>query len=212
MTDTAAWERHRERRSYVYRRARGWIIGGVFVFVALKSVLSIGGSVGWHVTPVPGTGTLGVFTANSCAPAASDGHHRCTGTFTANGGNGAVENAVLMTQIDLLKGAVESVYRAEDGTSSYANPGQVTASQLAGAAAGLGAVSLLLAAGTFFLATGYMPRPRRTAGEWYRWGRVSFHEAWRIMLSRRPALWTFGVFAALGPVLLGTGLLVAFLA
>ncbi|WP_306323374.1 MULTISPECIES: hypothetical protein [unclassified Streptomyces] len=219
-TNTEAWERHRERRSYVYRRGPGWIFGAVLLLAAVKALLGLGGWVGWHVTPTDGTGTPGTFTTASCASATSGGGYRCTGTFEPTGtssGNGGAHggtdhDAVFATRTEWPKGLQEHLYRGQDGAYSYSNPGTVTASELGGAALGLGGVALMSACGVFFLATGFTPRTRRFSGSWSRWGRVTFPEAWRTLRSRKPALWSFAVLAALAPVLAVTGIAVVFLA
>ncbi|MFZ3560208.1 hypothetical protein [Streptomyces sp. BH055] len=211
MTDTAAWERHRERRSYVYRRARGWIIGGVLIVFALRCVWGLGGWVDWNVTPAAGTGESGRFRISSCAPAGG-GDYRCAGKFRLDSTGEVTYDTAFVSDTYEDKGALAFLYRTQGGGYAYENPGKVTASQLGGAAAGLGGVSFMLAAGIFFLVTGYTPRPPRFSGNWSRWGRVGLAEAWGTLRSRTPALWSFVIFAALCPLLLGVGLLVVFVA
>ncbi|MGD6742857.1 hypothetical protein ACOKM3_13545 [Streptomyces sp. BH106] len=209
-TDSEAWQRHRDRRSFVYRRGTGWIIGAVFVVFAIKILISAGSWVGWHVTPQDGDGAPGMFKFSACAPAGDD--YRCTGAFREDGGDQRTfDDAVFMAHSDQFKGSLASVYRAPDGGYSYENPGEVTTGMLGGASMAVGAAALMVGAGIFFLATGYTPRPPRLGG-WSRWGRVSFGEAWQIVRSRALFLWSTVGFCALGLVLLVTGPLVVSLA
>lgn len=208
-TDSEAWQRHRDRRSFTYRRGTGWIIGGVLVIFAVKVLFSAGGWVGWHVTPQEGVGTPGVFRFTACAPAGDD--YRCTGAFREDGGERRTfDDAVFMAHTEQFKGGLASVYRTPEGDYSYGNPGEVTKGMLGGASLASGAAALMVGIGTFFLATGYTPRPPRMAG-WSRWGRVPFGEAWQVVRSRAPLLWSIVGFCVLGLALLVTGPLVVFL-
>ncbi|MFI5657864.1 hypothetical protein [Streptomyces sp. NPDC051684] len=210
-TNSEAWQRHRDRRSFVYRRGTGWIIGAVFVVFAIKILISAGGWVGWHVTPQDGAGTPGLFKFAACAPAGDD--YRCTGAFREDTGDHRVfDDAVFVVPTEQVKGGLAAVNRAPDGGYSYGNPGEVTTGMLGGASMAFGAAVLMIGVGAFFLATGYTPRPSRMSGSWSRWGRVSFGEAWQIVRSRALLLWSIVGFCVLGLVLLVTGPLVTFLA
>ncbi|MCX4829761.1 MULTISPECIES: hypothetical protein [unclassified Streptomyces] len=209
-TNSEAWQRHRARRSFAYRRGTGWIVGAVLVVFAVKILVSAGSWVGWQVTPQGGDGAPGVFKFSACAPAGDD--YRCTGAFREDGGAQRIfDDAVLVTHFEQFKGGLAPVYRMPDGGYSYDNPGEVTTGMLGGAAMVFGAAALMVGIGIFFLATGYTPRPPRLAG-WSRWGRVSFGEAWQVVRSRAPLLWSIVGFCVLGLVLLVTGPLVVSLA
>ncbi|MEB8342660.1 hypothetical protein [Streptomyces endophyticus] len=210
-TNSEAWQRHRTRRSFVYRRGTGWIFGAVLVVFAVKILISAGSWVGWQATPDDGVGAPGLFKVAACAPAGDD--YRCTGAFRENGGSHRTfDDAVFVAPSEQIKGSLTAVYRAPDGGYSYDNPGEVTTGMLGGASMVFGAAALMIGTGIFFLATGYTPRPPRMSGSWSRWGRVPFGEAWQIVRSRALLLWSIVAFCALGLVLLATGPLVVFLA
>ncbi|MER5438960.1 hypothetical protein [Streptomyces sp. NPDC002790] len=122
------------------------------------------------------------------------------------------DDALFVAPTEQFKGGLAAVYRAPDGGYSYDNPGEVTTGMLDGASMAFGAAALMVGVGTFFLATGYTPRPPRMSGSWSRWGRVSFGEAWQIVRSRALILWSIVGFCVLGLVLLVTGPLLTFLA
>ncbi|MGP3774636.1 hypothetical protein ACTWJ8_27855 [Streptomyces sp. SDT5-1] len=205
-----AMQRHRTRRAFVYRRGVGWIFGAVLVVFAVKFLVSAGSWVGWQVTPQDGVGTPGLFKATACAPA-GDGY-RCTGAFREDESHRTYDDAVFVFSSRPVEGGLTPLYRSPDGGYSYGDPDEVTTGMLGGASMVFGAAALMVGSGIFFLATGYTPRPPRMYGSWSRWGRVSFGEAWQIVRSRAPLLWSIVGLCALGLVLLVVGPLVALLA
>ncbi|WP_353945064.1 hypothetical protein ABII15_28210 [Streptomyces sp. HUAS MG91] len=203
MTDSAAWERHRSRRDHVNRRIRGWLVGAAIVVVGGKLALSGIGCFDGHLTVTARTGYVAV---ESCARG-DHGGYSCTGTFKDDKTGERTEGAVLQRDTRAVPGAWLPAFRT-DGGYTGSSAGELTVGKLARALAWLGGAALLFAVGAFFLLTGYMPRARWNEPR-YRFGRITFGEAWQLLRERRPALPVLGVLVALCPVLIGAGLLVA---
>ncbi|MFD8565981.1 hypothetical protein [Streptomyces sp. NPDC059639] len=202
-TDSAAWERHRARRAHVNRRMRGWLVGGAFVVVGCKLAFSGIGYFDGHLTISAHTGYVAV---ESCAPTGD--HYACTGTFKDDKTGEKTDGAVLERSTTAVRGAWLPAFRTDGDAYKASSDGELTVGKLARALAWLGGATLLLAVGGFFLLTGYMPRGRWSEPR-YRFGRITFGEAWQLLRRRRPALPVLGALLALCPILVGAGFLVA---
>ncbi|WP_420035837.1 hypothetical protein ACN2WE_29550 [Streptomyces sp. cg28] len=203
MTDSAAWERHRARRNHVNRRLRGWLVGGAIAAMGCKLAFSGIGCFDGHLTVTARPGYVAVESCRSTG----DGF-TCTGTFKDDTTGEKTEGAVLKRGTTAVRGAWLPAFRTDDDTYTGSSTGELTAGKLARALAWLGGAALLLAVGGFFLLTGYMPRGRWNEPR-YRFGRITFGEAWQLLRERRPALPVLGVLLALCPVLIGAGFVVA---